>query len=147
MNSESISTGKHLIIDFCYIAPNQNAKNILLNLEHGERFLSKCISVSDMVLASNLSVTNYPNVDSEQSSGYSITGHLQESHITIHTWPEDGFFTFDMFTCKSFDEERITALIKEFFGLDVVRSKASIVVIDRNIEMDKISVKKIKQLY
>lgn len=31
--------------------------------------------------------------------GVTAVGLLSESHISIHTWPEDGFATADVFTC------------------------------------------------
>ncbi len=33
--------------------------------------------------------------------GVSIVGIILESHISIHTWPEYGFATIDVYTCGS----------------------------------------------
>lgn len=33
------------------------------------------------------------------NDGLSATVLLQESHSAIHTWPEEGFVTFELFTC------------------------------------------------
>jgi S-adenosylmethionine decarboxylase proenzyme len=38
-----------------------------------------------------------------------ITGYvlLQESHISIHTWPESGFAVVDILSCGELDRERL----------------------------------------
>jgi len=146
----SIYTGKHLIVDFCYLSKSKVAEDILLDVEKGKYFVAECIAASGMTLVSPISATSYLNADSEQTSGYSLTAHLQESHITIHTWPENGLFTFDMFTCKWFDENVILDIIGKVFGLGPLRAisaKASVLVIDRNTELDKIPVEKINRFY
>ncbi len=33
------------------------------------------------------------------SPGVSVVGVILESHITIHTWPEHGFATVDVYSC------------------------------------------------
>ena len=38
---------------------------------------------------------------------------LVESHIAIHTFPADGFASFDIFSCKYFSEETATKYLME----------------------------------
>jgi S-adenosylmethionine decarboxylase len=38
---------------------------------------------------------------------------LVESHIAIHTFPKDGFVSFDIFSCKLFDEGKVISYLKE----------------------------------
>ena len=38
---------------------------------------------------------------------------LVESHIAIHTFPDDGFASFDIFSCKYFSEETATKYLME----------------------------------
>ena len=46
--------------------------------------------------------------------GQGVTGVLllQESHISIHTWPEHGFAAVDVFMCGAARPERAVAVIK-----------------------------------
>lgn len=49
--------------------------------------------------------------------GYSTFVMIAESHLSLHTFPEAGFLTFDCYSCKDFDNERALAVIDECFGL------------------------------
>lgn len=40
-----------------------------------------------------------------QPQGYSLTIHLSESHVNIHTYPEHNSMFFDIFTCGDNDPE------------------------------------------
>lgn len=42
-------------------------------------------------------------------NGVSVVFLLSESHMSIHTWPEDGHVTYDCYTCGSTDPRIITA--------------------------------------
>lgn len=46
-----------------------------------------------------------------------VTGFilLAESHISIHTWPEHNYAAVDVFSCKEFDANVVTALLKKLF--------------------------------
>lgn len=46
--------------------------------------------------------------------GFSANFILAESHATIHTWPEQGFFSFDIYTCSEQNrpEDSIASLIE-----------------------------------
>ncbi len=49
---------------------------------------------------------------------YGVTGFvlLAESHIAIHTWPEDGFAVIDFFTCKPHKAETALDVIRRALG-------------------------------
>jgi len=51
-----------------------------------------------------------------QTYGYSTFVMIAESHLTIHTFPEEGFFTFDCYSCKDFDDQYIRECITKYFG-------------------------------
>ncbi|MFT4542680.1 MAG: S-adenosylmethionine decarboxylase [Planctomycetota bacterium] len=41
---------------------------------------------------------------------------LSESHLTAHSWPEDGYVAIDLFTCSSASsDEKIVAAVREVF--------------------------------
>ena len=47
--------------------------------------------------------------------GQGVTGVvlLAESHISIHTWPENGFAAADIFMCGASDPQRALALLRQ----------------------------------
>lgn len=41
---------------------------------------------------------------------------LEESHISIHTWPENNYAAMDLFTCSmAVDREKLQSSIQKFF--------------------------------
>jgi S-adenosylmethionine decarboxylase len=65
-------------------------------------------------------------------SGYTIVVCLAESHIAVHTWPELGKVTLDVYLCNYLHDntskcESIYASIEEYFQPD----KAEVTRIDR----------------
>ena len=48
-------------------------------------------------------------------SGFVI---IAESHIAIHTFPERGFLTLDIFSCKDFEIEKAIDLVVESFEIE-----------------------------
>ena len=53
-----------------------------------------------------------------ESYGYSTFVMIAESHLTIHTFPELGYFSFDCYSCKGFDSGAVVSVIQECFELD-----------------------------
>lgn len=49
--------------------------------------------------------------------GVSCVGVLLESHISFHTWPDEGVITLDLFTCGNNPLIPAVATIKELFGI------------------------------
>lgn len=61
-----------------------------------------------------------------EGGGYTAVHCLTESHIAVHTWPEYGLVTFDVFLCNyqrdnSELTEKIATAIKTFFGGKVLQ--------------------------
>jgi S-adenosylmethionine decarboxylase len=44
-----------------------------------------------------------------------VTGYLllAESHISVHTWVDEGFAAFDIFTCGPMDTNKVLEVIRE----------------------------------
>jgi S-adenosylmethionine decarboxylase len=61
----------------------------------------------------------------KQFEPYGATGFilLEESHISIHTWPEHQYAAIDIFSCKSFDMEKLTLKIKELLNTNTIECK------------------------
>ena len=48
--------------------------------------------------------------------GMTSVAVLQESHISVHTWPEYGYVAIDVFTCgEHVDIEKALAILQQFF--------------------------------
>lgn len=52
-----------------------------------------------------------------ESYGYSTIVMVAESHLTLHTFPESRFFTFDCYSCKGFDADVVLEILRETFGI------------------------------
>ncbi len=52
----------------------------------------------------------------EQHFGYSCFVMIAESHMSIHTFPEVDFLTFDCFSCTGFDPEPALDELDRVFG-------------------------------
>lgn len=57
------------------------------------------------------------------SWGISAYVGLAESHISVHTFPEESYVSIDVFSCKEFDSERALADLSERFKLTELRSR------------------------
>ncbi len=79
--------GRHLLIEYY----NCNEK-ILKDHELVEKFMNE---------AANLSGATIVNSVFHHFNPYGVSGAviIQESHLSIHTWPEYGYAAVDVFTC------------------------------------------------
>ena len=61
----------------------------------------------------------------KQFEPHGVTGFilLEESHISIHTWPEHHFAAIDIFSCKPFDKEIISEILVQFFKTANITSR------------------------
>ena len=61
----------------------------------------------------------------DQAYGYSTFLMIAESHLSLHTFPETDYLTFDCYSCKDFDHELVMELLNKAFG--VTNAKTSII--------------------
>ena len=52
-----------------------------------------------------------------ESYGYSTFAMIAESHLSIHTFPELEYFSFDCYSCKYFDIDKVIEVMKEHFEI------------------------------
>jgi len=64
-----------------------------------------------------------------ESYGYSTFAMIAESHLSIHTFPELNYFSFDCYSCKSFDVDAVIDCMKAHFEFD----KLDIQSVDRKV--------------
>ena len=84
-------------------------------------FLIQCPDELGMTRITEPEVLEY-NAPKTEDSGISGFVIIAESHISIHTFPRREYVNIDIFSCRSFDDQRALAEAKGLFGLKRVRS-------------------------
>lgn len=72
--------------------------------------------------------------------GVSVVVVLEESHLSIHTWPEVGYAAVDMYTCGHGDPERAHEVLMKGLHAD----RAEIVVLHRGMKTETTSVQTVE---
>lgn len=68
-----------------------------------------------------LSMTGYDLKNAHgQVPGVSVNALIAESHIAIHTWPQEGVVTIDMYSCVRFHAEAVFSILQDFFNITKV---------------------------
>jgi S-adenosylmethionine decarboxylase len=111
MFNDSILAGKHLISDLYYI------KNTSL-LNDCEGLKSLC---RDICLKFNFSILGELDYIFTPQ-GLSFIFLLSESHLSIHTYPERNHISFDLYTCREYENDdsynNIIKLLKDSLECD-----------------------------
>ncbi|MBN2198029.1 adenosylmethionine decarboxylase [Candidatus Wolfebacteria bacterium] len=109
--------GKHLIIDAHKIKEQK-----LKNLQAIKNLLEELPKRFDMnplgkAVVKKISTDYYPD--------WGISGFimLYESHISIHTWPEEKYMAMDIYSCKNFSDKEIIKYLKKYFGCEIMKTK------------------------
>ncbi len=59
----------------------------------------------------------------EDSGGITSFQVISKSHLSLHAWPLDKFFSLDAFSCCDFDAPMAIAIIKETLGVTKARTR------------------------
>lgn len=106
----STSYGKHLTLDAYGIESSKlkDSKSIknLLNSLPGYFGMHVLKSASLHKVASD----GYPDWG---LSGFVL---LYESHISVHTWPEAGYVSMDVYSCKDFDHVAVLNYLRNYWN-------------------------------
>lgn len=102
---EHLPAGQHLLVDI------KNLEAAFLNSE--ERLADAMV---ETVKAAGLTLLSY-HCHSLIPSGVSCVGVLLESHISFHTWPEEGVITLDLFTCGENPLLPVVSDLERLFGI------------------------------
>ena len=97
--------GKHLIADFC-------GASHLFDGEPAKAVLRKAAE------AAGATVLDVNVHDFGDRFGFTGLALLAESHISIHTWPENGYVAIDIFMCGDADPSLSLAVLKDHFTPD-----------------------------
>ena len=66
---------------------------------------------------------------------------IAESHLSIHTFPDQGYVFIDFFSCQSFDYKRATRILTKAFGSKKVTTN----VVKRGMDFPRVYEKEIRQ--
>lgn len=94
--------GAHLIIDL------YDARK-LDDLDHVEASLRACVDAAGATLL-HIHLHHF-----EPNGGISGVAVLAESHISIHSWPENGYAALDVFMCGDAKPEACVPVLREAF--------------------------------
>jgi S-adenosylmethionine decarboxylase proenzyme len=111
MFSDKECSGHHLIIDL----KNCNNAVLLNSVDEGK------ILFEEICRVFNFTVLNRAEYKFEPH-GYTILYMLSESHISIHTFPERNFASFDLYSCRHYDDTKelkdIYSFVLDNFGAE-----------------------------
>lgn len=108
-----IGFGPHLMVD----GYNANFE-VLASVEAITNLLDTLPAEIGMTKIMPPYVFKYDGGDKPEDWGVSGFVIIAESHISIHTFPEKGYFSMDIFSCKDFDISVALEIIKSFFGTE-----------------------------
>ncbi len=105
--------GEHLMID---------GYNGELNLLDSQELVTKCLTELPQLL--HMKILGGPEVYHAEPNNFKDPGGwtgvvtINESHLSIHTFPRRGFVSIDVYTCHNgLDQNFICSYFKEAFGL------------------------------
>jgi len=101
---DHLPAGQHLLVDI------RNIEAAFLNSE--ERLANAMVETVKM---GGLTLLSYHC--HSLNPGVSCVGVLLESHISFHTWPDEGVITLDLFTCGSTPLIPTVSVIERLFGI------------------------------
>jgi S-adenosylmethionine decarboxylase len=114
MFNNKISAGKHLICDIKDIR-----NTILLNSTSKlKEMLKNICAVCEYQILNEISHDFLP-------IGCSIIFLLSESHISIHTFPERNYISFDLYSCRQYENNDEYEIIFNYLLVELDASKKS----------------------
>lgn len=63
--------------------------------------------------------------------GCTILYMLSESHISIHTFPEKNYIAFDLYTCRSYENNKVYIQIYEFLITQLNAKREQPIILNR----------------
>lgn len=110
-------TGRHLIIDGASSSP------VLSDPAGLTRAVNELVELIGMTAVQTVAVQIPLELEAMQltpaadEGGASVVVILSTSHIALHSWPECGAFTLDVYSCRDFQPERVTAWAAEALAM------------------------------
>ena len=95
MFAETQISGKHMICDIKYIRNTA----LLHDLEGIKTLLDTICNQNDFSILEKVEYKFHPE-------GLTLLYLLSESHISIHTFPERDYIALDLYTCRTYNDDR-----------------------------------------
>jgi len=117
------SAGVHVTVDAFVEDPNA-----VFTVSHFQELFQKLVSALDMKIIAGPNFYEVP-IDpvilkkSQETGVFSDEGGLtavcviSKSHISIHCWPLQAFFSMDVFSCGEYEPEKALSIIKSHMGI------------------------------
>lgn len=103
------TVGLNLLIDVYNLEKKFLERRFLLKLLKDLLKIIKAKPVGKPIVK-KISSPKYPY------TGYSILQIIQESHLSLHTWPENNYLAIDIFSCQKFSQKEILIYLKKVFN-------------------------------
>lgn len=103
--------GRHLLVDAWGVEPER-----LNDVGAVRAALEASVAAAELTLIETC-------VHQFSPYGVTATATLAESHMTIHTWPEFGYFAADLFACAGGSLAAVVATLREHFEPTEVRCR------------------------
>ena len=121
MFNDSAFSGKHLICDFKQI----ENKELLNSIEHLKGMCKTICKTHDFAILQECEHVFTP-------IGCTFLFLLSESHLSVHTFPEKNYISFDLYTCREYSDNYIYTNIY-YYLVDKLKAKDSnMQIIDRH---------------
>ena len=98
--------GLHLIVDL-------HGATRLDDRDHIEQAMRRCVAAAGATLL-------HIHLHRFSPEGVSGVAVLAESHISVHTWPENGYAAFDVFMCGDATPEACIPILRDAFSAERV---------------------------
>jgi S-adenosylmethionine decarboxylase proenzyme len=102
--SELNTRGRHLLVEYTGCAASA-----LDDLKRIEQLMNQAVRAAGATVVASVFQPFEPH-------GVSGVVVIEESHISIHTWPEHGYAAVDFYTCGQADPEVANALLQAGLG-------------------------------
>lgn len=116
------SAGLHIVMDARVADPSVFTRERLIDLFH------KVVAALDMKPLDHVQVYEVPVDPSilervkrtgnfEDEGGITTIQVISTSHLSLHAWPLQKFFSLDAFSCKDFNADLALSIIRETVGV------------------------------
>jgi len=122
--------GKHLLVEVITKNPKELTNKKLIKKVFEE--ISQAINVTAVLPLVIYQFPKKSGLPKNMPGGLTAFYIIAESHLAIHTWPENNYFAFDLFSCKNFDEKIVIQLLKHNFLIKKLFSQ----VIERGLDIN-----------
>ena len=110
--AKTVNFGLHLTLD------GYDCDTKLLNsMEHVFRVLDDLPDYMGMKKLITPYVVEAPANDKKDPGGYSGFVMIQESHISVHTFPKRRFISIDVYSCKNFNTSKTQKYLTKAFNI------------------------------